>query len=71
MRVPVRMSVDALEAQKRGSDPLELQLQVPVNCGCWELGSGSLKEQRMLSTAKLSPQRLLLTRSNDIQLGGW
>lgn len=29
----VHMSVDALEAQKRGSDPLELELQVPVNCG--------------------------------------
>jgi hypothetical protein len=30
----VHMSKDALEAHKRVPDPLELELEVPVSCGC-------------------------------------
>jgi hypothetical protein len=39
------------------SDPLELQLQAVVACGCWELNLGSLEEQPILLTAEpsLSP----------------
>ena len=36
------------------SDPLELELQAVVACGCWELNLGSLEEHSVLLTTEPS-----------------
>lgn len=60
--VYVHMSVSAHEFQKKGMDPLELELQAlwAVWCGTWELNLSSSEEQQVLLNTEPSLEPLIL-----------
>ena len=41
----VYMCAGAYRGQNRAYDPLELELQAVVSCGCWEQNLGPLQEE--------------------------
>ncbi|KAL6092169.1 hypothetical protein STEG23_018629, partial [Scotinomys teguina] len=43
-----------LRRQKRASDPMESQMVVKLQCGCWESNTGPPQEQQVLFTAEPS-----------------